>query len=719
MRETNVRALPDGFDAVRSSATSLTAGREGGRRVGFLRFVGGVGLATISLGPLIGGAVAVRARWFPSVAAATARVAISVMVIAAVTVIAEVLGVLGILGLWQFVGLAAAAGSVGWWWVRSLSTGNAVAPTPADRAVGHRPHRATLVVAGLGVAIVSVQWLSISFEGLRDGMQSRVVDTFWYHGPTAARFVQEGSITAVQYFDADPVTAYFPGGSSLLHAVGILLFGNDVMSPILNLAFFALALAAGWAIGAAAGLGPHAMLAVAAVLGTPMLVETQPGGMYNDVIGLAFVLAAVALLVGSERRGPLVGIAALAAGLALGVKLTMLPTVGLVTLVVITLAPRGRRIATASMWSGLMALVGGVWYVRNWVVAGNPLPGLSFTLGPISLPHLPTSTPTDSVVNYLTDPNILDTLYRPGLDHALGPAWWAIILLSIAGGLYVACRGRVAQWRIAGGIAFVAFLAYLVQPQYLGVPGLPLFFSVNVRYATAAFTLGLLSLCGLRSVEGSRGRHVLLGALVAVIAVTQFDVHRLWLAPLRDVAVALVASGATVSLTWVLVDLERRTRLAIGVAVAVGVVLGGWWLQRGYLEHRYVDEFVNPPLVDVIRNQRDRRIAIEGFILQYALYGPDLSNTVDYLGRSGPDGAWRNFDTCRGFIRALDDGSYDYLVVTHNTYPQAVRSDARLSALRWAAAFEGHGLTAIARDGDAAVTYRTTAGLDPSRCVHA
>ena len=694
---------------------------EGWSAVSSTRFGGGLALSVLTIGPLLLAAVALRARFLPRWRGAAARVAEAVMTLAGITIVAELLGVIGIFGRWEMVALSATTGTACWWWARRqgedragvvLSEGSTDRPHPA-------PSRLAVLVAGAATAVVGVQWIAPSLDALRNGMQDRVVDTFWYHGPMAARFVQEGSITGVHYFDRDPVTAFFPGGSALLHAVGILLFGNDVASPALNLVFVVLALVAGWSIGARWGLGPHTMLAVVVVLGTPMLIETQPGGMYNDVVGLALVLASVALLVESDRRGFALGVAALAAGLAIGVKLTMLPTVGLLTVGVIMLTPRGRRLATGGTWLALLASTGALWYVRNLVAAGNPVPGLSLSFGPVSLPDLPTSTPTDAVASYLTNGHVIRELYLPGLDQSLGAAWWAILPLAIGGGLWVAMRGRDVTLRIVGAVAFVGFIAYLVQPQYLGVPGLPLFFAVNVRYAAAPLALGLLSLTALRAMDAAAGRNALLGALAAIVATTQVDTDRLWLAPTRDVALAIAAVVAGGALAWLLVTTRacRARSLVVMTILGVAVVVGAWWLQRDYLERRYSGGGIsNPLVVEAIRGERDRRIAIQGLFLQYALDGPDLSNTVDYVADRGPHGTSRDFTSCRAFKHAVNRGGYDYLVVARASYPSYAPPDDRARSLVWAASSEGDGLREVARDDGQAVTYAITGRLDPASC---
>ena len=65
-----------------------------------------------------------------------------------------------------------------------------------------------------------------------------------------------------------------------------------------------------------------------------------------------FLLAAVALLIATSERPAARVLAAIAAGLAVGMKLTVLAPVLALTVGVIAIAPRGRRLATPGCGSG-------------------------------------------------------------------------------------------------------------------------------------------------------------------------------------------------------------------------------------------------------------------------------------------------------------------------------------------------------------------------------
>ena len=56
-------------------------------------------------------------------------------------------------------------------------------------------------------------------------------DTLWYHMPLAAKFVQTGSLGDIFFFDPIFFASFYPANSEVLHAVPILAFERDIISP--------------------------------------------------------------------------------------------------------------------------------------------------------------------------------------------------------------------------------------------------------------------------------------------------------------------------------------------------------------------------------------------------------------------------------------------------------------------------------------------------------
>ena len=55
------------------------------------------------------------------------------------------------------------------------------------------------------------------------------------------------------------------------------------------------------ASGGPFGVAPVTLVGAAALMATPGIVATQPGGAYTDIVGFALLASAVALLVNSEQ----------------------------------------------------------------------------------------------------------------------------------------------------------------------------------------------------------------------------------------------------------------------------------------------------------------------------------------------------------------------------------------------------------------------------------
>ena len=347
---------------------------------------------------------------------------------------------------------------------------------------------------------------------------------------------QTGVVTDVHFFDNASLTAFYPASTPLLHALGIELLGTDLLSPVLNFAFLAVTLLAVWCIGRPFGVAPVALVAVAAVVGTPMLATTQPGGGYNDIAGIAFFLSALALLTTARREPHGCGIAgmrvaAVAAGLALGTKYNFILPVAALSLGVFVLAAKGQRVRQALEWTALVLLAGGFFYARNLVVVGNPVPPVSIGIGPWSLPNPPSGVDEISPLSVLGQRSLWQSIFEPALRDAFGPLWWLVLALVGAGLLCAIVTRGDAFVRVLGMIATVSVLGYLVTPASIGTKRFPATFVYSLRYAAYAAVLAAVALT--ISSIGRRYARVVLLLFVAVLVATQFD-PSIWPTDLRQ-----------------------------------------------------------------------------------------------------------------------------------------------------------------------------------------
>ena len=125
-------------------------------------------------------------------------------------------------------------------------------------------------------------------------------DSTWYHLPFAAWFAQTGSVAGL--LQTDPLKLavwYYPLNSELLHSIGMVVLGNDLVSPLLNFGWMGVALLAAWCIGRPLGLAAATLLGAVVVVGSDMML-VQAGNAPGDIAALACLLAAIAILVNGQ-----------------------------------------------------------------------------------------------------------------------------------------------------------------------------------------------------------------------------------------------------------------------------------------------------------------------------------------------------------------------------------------------------------------------------------
>jgi hypothetical protein len=577
-------------------------------------------------------------------------------------------------------------------------------------------------------------------------------DTLWYHMPFAARFVQDASIVHLHFTDPLYLNWFYPQSSELLHGLGILLFRHhDVLSPLLNLGFLGLALLAAWCAGRPHGAGALAVLAVAVVLDAPLLVS-RAGEANNDIVGLAFFLCAVAFLLngaatggaggrgtgeaGAEagsaasrlpptpvHRGPLL-LAALAGGLAIGTKLTLVAPVALLTVGLVTIAKRGARTATAVIWLTGLIVTGSFWYLRNLIAVGNPVPWVE--LGPLPTPErLLHGRPDFSVAHYLTDTDIWGRWFAPGLEDGLGIVWWAVLALGVIGILLAVSRRRPSLERMLAAVGVAGAVAYLFTPLSASGPeGEPIGFAINLRYLAPPLCLGLILFATSPQLQGGRRKLAAFVALAAILVIGDEPFSFL------DSRRALGAAGIGIAITIALLlpfplrrpempAARRRTMAAVAALVLVAAAAQGYRIQRDYLEGRYAhpqEKFGLAAGFNLARDLRDERIGIVGTsaaFVQYGLYGTELSNRVQYIGDPGKRGAFSPILDCARWRRAVNEGEYTFVITAPQFRFQAPRDPAPSPERRWIA---GDPVAELVRRSGDVVIFRITGPLDPNRC---
>jgi hypothetical protein len=513
-------------------------------------------------------------------------------------------------------------------------------------------------------------------------------DTQWYHMPFAVRFAQTGHVWPFNFTAPVFLNWFYPANSELLHATAILAFGRDLLSPVINLGWLAIALLAAWCVGRPWGVSGWSLVGAGVVLGATVFAD-QPGDARNDVVSLALVLGSGALLAnafahssgGPVRAGPALAVAGVAAGLAAGTRLTALAPVAALTVGVIALAPRGDRRRVAAAWLVPVLAAGGLWYLRNLVGSGNPLPWID-SIGPLSLPGPDQplgGRESFAVIHYATNTGVWSDWFFPALRDRLGLLWPAVLLTSAAGSILAVVRGRGIP-RVLGAAAIVGALAYVVTPVTASGPeGIPNGFASNLRYLTAPLALGLALLPVALTLSDRRPAKAwwrwAAATVLAILFVSVVCDSDRWPSVYLKAGIPIgIAAAALAALSIAgyggRLPRLRRWRLvtvAAGALVAVVVVAVGYRVQRFYLNERYANPaevLPNPGLATAFkwaRGLHDTRIGIT-IQRQLPFYGTDLSNHVQFVGVHGSAAAFERAASCRAWREAVNAGRYDYVV---------------------------------------------------------
>ncbi len=450
-----------------------------------------VGLTLVAISMAVAGRTMRRAL-LPGWRGAPSLLAAGVLGLGTLIVLSELLGLFGLL---DGVLLTAACVIVGAGALRiepMLMASSA--PGEAKGGAGPRDAKPSppweLWVAVGFAFVVAVQWAGPTLLALDRGIYGG--DSLWYHMPFAAHIAQTGSVTDLLFTDPLYLNWFYPQNSELLHADGLLLLGDDFLSPLLNLAWLGAALLAAWCIGRPYGAGAPAVAAVAALMSANLLFSRQPGNANNDVVAIALLLASVAILVNARSataRGPLI-VAGLAAGLALGTKLTIVPPVGALTIGVIAIAASGDRLRAAGAWLAGLLAGGGLWYLRDLIASGTPFPFVD--LGPFSMPEELEGREPFSIAHYLTDTDVWGRFFTPALEERLGDLWPLFLAAAVAGVVLWLWRAERLERMLAVVVA-VSAVAYLLTPLGASGPeGSPVGFRLNIRYLAPALALGLV-----------------------------------------------------------------------------------------------------------------------------------------------------------------------------------------------------------------------------------
>lgn len=684
-------------------------------------------LTLTGLALLVFTAVRLCARLVPGWVGPPLWISVAVIAVGIAAAAALLLGTVGLLSGWLYLAALAGAALATWRWGSRIPvsgstvelTHSAAVEVPVQGLPAEPPgadltpprDRASLIltVVGLGIASLVIGLFAVEvWQKLGTGMTG--FDSTWYHGPFSAGFAASGDTFSLHFPAPQFLSWFYPQNSELIHAIGILGFGNDLLSPLINLGWLAGCLLAAWAIGRPYGAAPVSLAGVALVLGSVAMAD-QAGEARNDIVGLFFVLAAVAILFSGSsggRRlatGPLF-LVALSAGLAAGTKINFIPAAVALAAgaVYLTGSARRGRAALAALLG--LAVGGAYWYLRNLIHSGNPLPWID-SAGPFELPGPDQELggrDAASVLGYLTDPGVVTDWFFPGLAEGFGEGW--VLLLGLAAFGLVAClwRDSDSARRVAAIAGFALLLAWASAPTSASGPtGEPAGFVSGLRYLAPALAVALALLGSAVGPRGTFARGLAMSGLVLLAPFVLFAGHA---RSFVELASAFVFAAATfliltafllsrrpgfagrgpdrTSTTPIIDDDQSGRGRGKGVAgvlrgrgpgirtgavttVLLLVVLIGYGVQNRYFDNRYRSpEFTTAGLSEAFVWAR----GIEGESIgtnasrQYPLFGTFLENKVQYLGVEGPHGGFVKAANCRQFRDLVTRGDYRYIVLS-------------------------------------------------------
>jgi hypothetical protein len=466
-------------------------------------------------------------------------------------------------------------------------------------------------------------------------------DTLRYHVVNAAQWVNSGSFWTLPFAQPGDHTATTPGVSDLVSAVFMLASHSVVLATLPNLLLTALAVAAGAVLaerlGASAWRGVWAMVVLIGVSG---YFDTQVHSMMSDVAVAAPLLAALALLLGDGRpRRTTLLVAGALAGVACAAKYNGLldALVGLAALVVWQ-----RRVLSNVLIAVVPALaIAAPWYIRNGIIAGNPIYPQAVTLGPLHLAGSSgpfAATPASLARDVLGGhPAVLLTTLD-AFTTVLGPLLILVVLAVVPGG-GAPPRARRAVLALLLGWT----IAYAVLPYTSG----DLFHVAGAfRYALPAVMLAVIL--------GAVRLPALLCATVVLLGIG-WDLWSYHLLPGRPDLALTLPLGAT-AVAGVLIACVGATLLthlsawqrAAPAGVAALVVAGG-------MAALFAAQVPSLPAAGSVADQLARASSVACIAVSdmQAVLGPRLQTRVMAVGRAGPQGAQQEITNPQEISAAL------------------------------------------------------------------
>jgi len=252
----------------------------------------------------------------------------------------------------------------------------------------------------------------------------------------------------------------------------------------------------------------------------------------------------------------------------------------------------------------------------------------------------------------------------------------------VSAAVYIAWRSRNKILRVIAVASLLTAVVYVFTPlTAAGQEGSPTGFFTNTRYLVPGLVLALVMLPIARPLRAPDKRaQMTLYFLSAVYAITVLLTPRwatTYIIGTIFLTLALVWTPAGLSLARSRIGVSRAMVVGIAASVVLLAVVLGRAQQVQYADQHYVNplpflgEGGPREAYEFAQKQHDKKIGIIGsseiIFGQYGFYGNDASNQVEFIGVKGPHGANRLPTSCPQLRRLIDEGGYEYVIMSQYT----------------------------------------------------
>jgi len=426
----------------------------------------------------------------------------------------------------------------------------------------------------LGTLVLLAIFTGISVGLLFHG-PSLEFDTIHYHFVHAATWLQTQTTWTIPFLDRTELVATYPGNAQLLSVWLMLPFHTAVFADVPNVVFGVFCvLSCGWLTQEIGGEGWRGSFIGLAVITTSLVMLNEVNSMASDLCAASGVIVALAAGFRGRASGSIrwVVVSGAGLGLAAGSKYVTLYSVVPIFVVITGLLWERERLRRAAVLAVTAVLLGGFWYLRNWVSVGSPIYPQGLTVAGLHIwssgtNHYVADTP--SLFHYIAAGrfDVLSTWLSLAVT-VIGP-----ILLVTALGCLAAMSRRFGGYTALLGVLFFVLLAvYMITP-LTGVSNDTPQTAGALRYLLPALFIGAAVTASLLP-----RRYVLPIAAFVIVANVVGDFTQPSYRPDLFVTgvtllVTLVVTGFVALLMWAWPHLALRRTLVISAPLVLAVAL--------------------------------------------------------------------------------------------------------------------------------------------------